>query len=41
MEKYKAHNDCFEESYDEDFAFQEMLEKGLTNNFKVLWPTGG
>lgn len=44
VEKYKAYNDSFEqdeETYDEDCAFQEMLEKGLTNNFKVLWPTGG
>lgn len=44
VEKYKAYTDGFEkdeETYDEDCAFQEMLEKGLTNNFKVLWPTGG
>lgn len=44
MEKYKAYMNSYErdeETYEEDCAFLGMLEKGLTNNFKVIWPTGG
>lgn len=44
VEKYKAYMNSYErdeETYEEDCAFLEMLEKGLTNNFKVIWPTGG
>lgn len=44
IEKYKAYIDShekYEEIYEEDCAFEDMMKKGLTRDFKVIWPVGG
>lgn len=44
IEKYKEYIGGFDtddENYDEDLAFSDMIDKGLTQNFRVIWPVGG
>lgn len=44
IEKYKAYIDShekYEETYEEDCAFEDMMKNGLTRDFKVIWPVGG
>ena len=44
IEKYKVYINGYEkckETYEEDCAFEDMMKKGLTRDFQVIWPVGG
>ena len=44
LEKYKVYINGYEkckETYEEDCAFEDMMKKGLTRDFQVIWPVGG